>query len=241
VVAARHRCDGCQDVPSLQDTTRTPIGSPPPSHPSTAPGVTALTTHLQPDAAPNNEKARALVSVLPHLASLHVHFGARCSGPAVGTFLRGVRGMGRLRDLRVTSWVPHAPQKGAWPDGCFAGLQLGGVTRLVVDGAPLSEGEALVRAPGTPGAPGGRGPMRHAGGSPLARARGEQGPDACLPSGDRPNSPGACAPRGLLPLLHAVLAWPAPRALATPAPPDNRSPRRRPSSTARPPATRSRR
>lgn len=52
--------------------------------------------------------------------------------------------MERLRELRITSWVPYAPQKGSWPLGCFTPLDLGGVTSLVFDGAALSAHEVVV-------------------------------------------------------------------------------------------------
>jgi hypothetical protein len=115
---------------------------PPPRRPA---GVTSLATHLLPDAISNAEKAIALASAMPHLASLHAHFGARCHGTALSTFFRSIADMARLRELRLTSWVPYAPQKGAVPLGCFASLNLGGVTSLTIDGAALSNNDMLVR------------------------------------------------------------------------------------------------
>jgi len=119
--------------------------SPPPTPPPPSPGITSLTTHLQPDATANAEKAAALANALPLLARLHVHFGARCDTAALLPFFSSVKGLARLRDLRLTSWVPYAPQKGAGPIGSFGSLELGGVTSLVVDGSPLSTTEMLVR------------------------------------------------------------------------------------------------
>jgi hypothetical protein len=119
----------------------------PPRAPPRPAGVTRLTTHLLPDAPSNADKARALTRATPHLSSLHAHFGSRCSTGALAAFFLGLRGMERLRELRVTAWVPYAPQKGAWPLGCFAHLDLRGVTKLVVDGAAMAENEMLVRGP----------------------------------------------------------------------------------------------
>jgi hypothetical protein len=107
--------------------------------------VSALTTHLLPDGVDNADKSRALASALPHLASLHAHFGARCDSAALAVFFKGISSMQRLRELRLTSWVPYAPQRGAAPLGCFASLNLGGVTSLVIDGAALSNNDMLVR------------------------------------------------------------------------------------------------
>ncbi|KAI8464223.1 MAG: hypothetical protein J3K34DRAFT_462043 [Monoraphidium minutum] len=117
-------------------------------------GVTTLTTYLLPDAASNAGKARALARAVPHLASLHAHFGARSDAPALAAFFKGVRTMERLRDLRVTAWVPYAPQKGAWPLGAFGHLELGGVTRLELDGTALCENEMLAVVTGASSARG---------------------------------------------------------------------------------------
>ena len=88
-----------------------------------------------------------MARALPHLATLHAYFGARVGAPAAAAFFKGVRAMERLRELRATAWVPYAPQRGEWPSGALGFLQLGGVTRLVVDGAALSLDEMRVGAP----------------------------------------------------------------------------------------------
>ncbi|GBF92884.1 hypothetical protein Rsub_05503 [Raphidocelis subcapitata] len=106
-------------------------------------GVSSLTTHLLADAASNDAKARSLASALPHLARLHVNFGARCDAAAIAPFFSSLRKMQRLRELRITSWVPYAPQKGSAPLGCYAPLELGGITSLVIDGAALSANDML--------------------------------------------------------------------------------------------------
>lgn len=131
--------------------------SPPPNAPGPhpTPGLTSLATYLQPDAVSNDDKARALAAGLPHLAHLHAHFGARTSATALSAFLSGLSRMGRLRELRLTSWVPYAPQKGAGPLGGVGTMALGGVTSLAVDGAALSANEMLVRG-GSGGAEGAR-------------------------------------------------------------------------------------
>lgn len=117
-------------------------------------GVASLVTHLLSDAASNAEKTKALASALPHLSTLHLNFGARCGAPALAAFFREVSSLERLRELRVTAWVPHAPQRGCWPVGCFGSLELGGVTSLVVDGAPLAANEMLGVINGASTAPG---------------------------------------------------------------------------------------
>jgi hypothetical protein len=76
---------------------------------------------------------------------LDVNFGARCDAAAIAPFFSSLCKMQRLRELRITSWVPYAPQKGSAPLGCYAPLELGGVTSLVVDGAALSANDMLVR------------------------------------------------------------------------------------------------
>lgn len=107
-------------------------------------GVASLEAFLHENADANAAKARALTGALPHLSSLHINFGARSDAAALAPFFSAVGGAARLRDVRVTSWVPLAPQKGAAPLGCFATLALGGVTSLTFDGAALSSSDMLV-------------------------------------------------------------------------------------------------
>lgn len=117
------------------------------------PGVTDLTTFLSPDGANNAGKARALSNALPLLSRLHAHFGARSDAAALLPFFSAVKGMARLRDLRVTSWVPYAPQKGVTPLGCFGTLALGPeLSSLAVDGAPFNASDMVVSGPGLQGA-----------------------------------------------------------------------------------------